>query len=342
MPGVCVQMEHPLTNTESGEFQSDVATSNAVLQDIVAHFEVKTRAILQRYGPGPRVHYHTGMVDDPPPPQASAHDLRQRLVAAQERSLRHAADAWTATATLSGEVLDVGCGLGGGAIFWAEEFGARVTAVTCVPSHVNLVTRYAGLAGVASRVVPLLCDALEVPGENRFDAAVAVDSSCYQPRGEWFRRLASLVRPGGCVFIIDCFLGRIEYEEPFNRYWRTRIGTIDDYLAAARGAGLRAGPVEDISHHTKHFWTTTLALIDAETQESDLSPAQMAQREASRRAHALVRQGLADGGLSYVLMSFAKDGGAGLLRVTEGNTKDSDAFVSRFRVGRPAPLVSGI
>jgi cyclopropane fatty-acyl-phospholipid synthase-like methyltransferase len=301
-----VQMEHPLTNTESGKFRNDIATSNAVLRDTIAHFEVKTHAILRRYGPGPRVHYHTGMVDDPPPSQASAHDLRQRLVAAQERILRHAADTWSASATLNGEVLDVGCGLGGGAIFWAEEFGARVTAVTCVPSHVNLVARYARLASVASRVFPLLCDALEIPGENRFDAAVAVDSSCYLPRKKLFRRLASLVRPGGTVFIIDCFLGRIEYQEPFDRHWHTRIGTIDEYLAAAREAGLQAGSVEDISRHTLHFWTTTLALIQAEMQESDIGPVEMARREASRGAHALVRQGFADGGLRYALMSFSK------------------------------------
>jgi tocopherol O-methyltransferase len=139
---------------------------------------------------------------------------------------------------------------------------------------------------------------------------VAVDSSCYLPRRKWFRRLASLVRPGGSIFIIDCFLGRIEYEEPFNRYWLTRIGSIDEYLAAAQDAGLRAGSVEDISHYTQHFWTTTLALIQAESRERDLSPVQIAGREASRRAHALVRQGFADGGLRYALMSFTKDGGS--------------------------------
>jgi tocopherol O-methyltransferase len=311
LPEVCLQMKQPLPSPDGRECRNDAATSSASLRDIAAHFEVKTDAILQRYGPGPRVHYHAGMVDGPPPLHASAQDLRQRLVAGQDRILRNAADVWAASATLTGEVLDVGCGLGGGAIFLAEEFGARVTAVTCVPSHVKLVARYAGLAGVGSHVFPVLCDALEVPGENRFDAVVAVDSSCYLDRGRWFRRLASLLRPGGRVFIMDCFLGRTEYEEPFNHHWLTRIGSIDEYSATATEAGLQAGPVEDISHLTQHFWTTTLALIQAEMQEGEVSPDQAAQREASRRAHALVRQGLADGGLRYALMSFAKDAAAG-------------------------------
>jgi hypothetical protein len=46
-----------------------------------------------------------------------------------------------------------------------------------------------------------------VAGENCFDAAVAIDSSAYLVRKEWFRLLKSLLRPGGRVFNIDCCLG---------------------------------------------------------------------------------------------------------------------------------------
>lgn len=207
---------------------------------------------------------------------------------------------------MSGDILDVGCGIGGGAIFWAQEFGAQVTAVTCVPSHVELVARFAAQAGVGAQVQPLLCDALEVPGENRFDAAVAIDSSGYLMREPWLKRVAALLRPGGRVFIIDCFLGSARYEEPFNRYWHTRIGTIAEYLAAARAAGLEVEAVEDISRRTEHFWTTTVALMEAEARERDSTPEEHAYRQASMRAHTLVRQGLLDEGLRYGLMSLRK------------------------------------
>jgi len=278
------------------------------VEDVIAYYESKTRSILERYGPGPRVHYHTGLVDDPGPlDSSSTEELRQLLVVAQERMLYHAANVWDASSTLSGDVLDVGCGLGGGAIFWAQEFGARVTAVTCVASHVDLVGRFAAQAGVASQVQPVLCDALAVPGESCFDAAVAVDSSCHLSRKEWFRRLSSLLRPRGRAFIIDCFLARSEYEEPFNRYWQTCIGTIDEYFAAARESGLRIELVKDISHRTQHFWTTTLALMQAEAREREASHAQAARLELSIRAHNLVRNGLTEGGLRYALMSFFKD-----------------------------------
>jgi tocopherol O-methyltransferase len=276
------------------------------MKALVAYYDSKTCGILERYGPGPRVHYHTGLVDDPALPGSSTQELRQRLVAAQERALYHAAQVWGASSTLSGDVLDVGCGLGGGAIFWAQEFGAQVAAVTCVASHVDLVARFAAQAGVQSRVQPLLCDALEVPGENRFETAVAIDSSGYLSRGPWFRRLASLLRPGGRVHIADCFLGRPEYEEPFNSYWHTRIGTIAQYLAAAEEARFRLESVQDISRRTEHFWTTTVALMEAEAREKTLGPGEIARRDASMRAHTLVRQGLVDAGLRYALMSFSK------------------------------------
>lgn len=274
---------------------------------VVAYYETKTNSIIQRYGPGPRVHYHTGLMEESPAAGQSSLDLRQRLIAAQERLLHHAAQVWNASSNLCGEVLDVGCGLGGGAIFWAQEFDARVTAVTCVPSHVDWVARFAAQAGVRSRVRPLLCDALAVPGEGCFDTAVAVDSSCHLARREWFAHLASLLRPGGRVFIADCFLGRREYEAPFNDYWHTRIGTMAEYFVAAVAVGLRQGPVEDISRHAEHFWTTTAALMEAEARDKNSGPAETARRDASMRAHALMRQGLANEGLHYALMSFSKD-----------------------------------
>lgn len=281
-------------------------TWQASIPEVAAYYESKTQSILQRYGPGPRVHYHTGLVDEPPPPGASAKVLHQELVASQERLLYHAAGVWRAQSTLSGDVLDVGCGLGGGAIFWAQEFGAQVTAVTNVPSHVDWIVRFTAQAGVESQVQPLVCNAPEVPGENCFDAAVALDSPCHMPRKALFQRLSSVLRPGGQVFITDFFFGRPEYEEPFNRHWFARIGTIDEYIAVAREAGLREELVEDVSHRAVHFWTTTLALIQAEAQGNNLSPTEMAKFEASLRAHRLVQQGFANGGLRYALLSFSK------------------------------------
>jgi cyclopropane fatty-acyl-phospholipid synthase-like methyltransferase len=219
--------------------------------------------------------------------------------------LYYAAETWHAASTLSGDVLDVGCGLGGGAIFWAQEFGARVTAVTCVPSHAPWVSRFAAQAGVESRVRTLVCDAVHITGEETFDAVVAVDSSGYLPRREWFGRLSALLRPAGRVFLVDCFLEGPKFQESFDRYWHTQIGSLSEYLTEAERAGLASDSIEDISPRTAHFWTTTQALIRAEAQERSCSP-QDQQSVVSLRAHKDVLQGLTDGGLRYALLSFRK------------------------------------
>ena len=147
-----------------------------------------------------------------------------------------------------------------------------------------------------------------MPGENRFTSVVAVDSSSYLPRKPWLLHVASLLRPGGHVFIIDCFLVQFNYAKAFDRYWHTRIGTIDEYLIAANESRLRVVSIADISHRTVHFWTTTLALVQTEMQDPGLDPIERARYEASVHAHSLVRQGLASNGLRYCLMRLSKDG----------------------------------
>ena len=275
-------------------------------QQAVTFYERKTQDILTRYGPGPRVHYHTGLVDEPPSVGASSEELRGELVAAQERTLEYASEVWHAASSLCGDILDVGCGLGGGAIFWAQKFGANVTAVTNAPSHIPIVEGFAAQAGVASRVQAVCCDALTMDGKGCFDAAVAIDSSDSIPRGPLFRRLEGLLRPQGHVFIFDCFLGRSEYEEPFNRHWCSQIGTIEEYVAAAREAGFTVKMLEDVSLRAVHFWTRTLALLRLEAQDVRLSPTQRKKLEDSLLNHALVRKGTLDGGLRHLLMTFAK------------------------------------
>jgi cyclopropane fatty-acyl-phospholipid synthase-like methyltransferase len=275
-------------------------------EDLIAFYERKTQEILKRYGPGPRVHYHTGLVDQPPAIGASSEELRRELIVAQERTLEYAAQVWDAASTLCGDILDVGCGLGGGAIFWAQKFGANVTAVTIAPSHIPIVEGFAAQAGVASRVQAVCCDALAMPGQACFDAAVAIDSSNYFPRRPWFRRLERLLRPEGHVFIFDGFLGRSEYEEPFNRHWCSQIGTLEEYVAAAADAHFSVETIEDVSVRAVHFWTRTLALLHLEAQDARLSAPQRRKLEDSLLTHALVRQGLLDGGLRFLLMTFAK------------------------------------
>lgn len=275
-------------------------------QGLVAFYEGKTAAIVDRYGPGPRVHYHTGILDSGPRSGASKEELRAHLVISQERMLEYATESWRIREIPFRSILDVGCGLGGGAIFWAEKFGAKVTAVTIAPAHIDLVSGYAQKAGVRSLIQPLLCDAAAVPGEALYDAAVAVDSSSSFARRPWFRALHRLLRRGGHVFIFDCFLGRAEYQDPFNRHWCARIGSLEEYVSAATEAGFRLKQIEDVSVLAYHFWSTTIALMREEMAEAGRNHSGLVSSEESLIVHSLVQKAIVDGGLKHLLISFVR------------------------------------
>jgi 2-polyprenyl-3-methyl-5-hydroxy-6-metoxy-1,4-benzoquinol methylase len=267
--------------------------------EVAAYYDAKTEGILRRYGPGPRVHYHTGMVDETPPPGMAAEALKVLIHESQEVLLRELGLA-VGESCRNQDVLDVGCGLGGGSLYWASH-GARVTAITIAPEHVPWVKRFASMTGLADRVTPRLCDALEVPGEECFDRVVAVESSCYLPRREWFGRLRRLLRPGGAVAIADCFLGRPELAGPFDRYWRTRIGTTEEYFRSATEQGLELELHQDLSGRAVNFWTLTLDLL-AREREAALRSGQSPGRTESQREHLRLQQALLDGGLHYGMM----------------------------------------
>jgi cyclopropane fatty-acyl-phospholipid synthase-like methyltransferase len=253
------------------------------------------------------VHYHAGLFDEPEVLDASSQVLKKQIIASQERILQYTAQVWHASSTLRGEILDIGCGLGGGSLFWAQEFGARVAAVTCAPSHAQWVAHFAAQAGVASHVQPFVCNAVEMPGENCFDAAVAIESSCHMPRQALFQRLATLLRPGGWVFIADFFFEQPKYEEISRQHWYAPIGTFREYYTAAKDVGFQEEFTEDISHRTEHFWAMTTALIQAEASQMSQSATTAKKIEESIQAHTLVQKGLASGGMRYALMAFKKN-----------------------------------
>ncbi|MGD2201264.1 MAG: methyltransferase domain-containing protein [Candidatus Bathyarchaeota archaeon] len=184
----------------------------------------------------------------------SVEGLRLQLVESQERLLFEATKFWDVERILGGVVLDVGCGLGGSSIFLAEEFGSKVYALTNVPDHIKLIRRFSIEAGVADSVTPLFGDALNVPGDHVFDVAVAVESSCYLDREAWFSHLSERITGGGYVFIADCFAVDDRVRTPFNEYWLTDLGTLDEYLSSAKKAGFREIGVLDITVETSGFW----------------------------------------------------------------------------------------
>jgi hypothetical protein len=188
-------------------------------------------------------------------------------------------------------------------VFWAQEYGTRVFALTNVPRHLELIGRFATQAGVSDLVVPVLGDACAMPGDQVFDAAVAIDSSCHFDREAWFNHLSLRVRPGGRVFIGDSFARREEFREQFDLYFMTRIGTLDEYRIAATRAGFRLERVLDVTTRAAGFWKLSAAysrLLLASACGDEL----VKRLQRSIRWHTWFQEQWTDGAVTTALLSF--------------------------------------
>lgn len=242
------------------------------------YYSRKTKDILHKYGPGPRVHFHMGMFgkDEAPNTTVAQDVLRRRILTSQENVLAHAAKLWRVAERPSGELLDIGCGLGGGSIYWAQEHGATVRGITVAKDHVPVIDDLARQAGVADRVSAGVMDVHDLDEEARYDGAVAIESSGYMDREQLFAVVEKALRPGGWFGIQEHFICRPEWTEFIDAYYKTRLGTLTEYIQSARQAGLELEQDEDITDRVAEFWVQSMAWntaeLDREQRTGEASP----------------------------------------------------------------------
>lgn len=279
-------------------------------REVAGYYDAKTASVLNKYGPGPRVHFHIGLFDGVDVDTTAPVDvIQRRIVASQEAMVARAAEVWNARDVLSGEVMDAGCGLGGGSLYWAQEYGARVTSVTIAAEHLPLIERFAAEVGAGDRIRTVLSDAADAPAERPLDSVVAMESACYFDRDRWFQHLAGIVRPGGHVCVEDTFLGRPEWRDPFDRYWKTSVAPVEEYVRAARASGFVLDRNEDVTELTTEFWIQSIAWSEATLEEGRISVSEQDRLLQSIRWHARFLRAWRDRGIEVRLLRFQKTGG---------------------------------
>jgi len=99
-------------------------------------------------------------------------------------------------------ILDVGCGLGGSAMFLSRHLGAHVTGITISAAQVEIGNALAQQAGADVRLLHMDAEALAL--EERFDVVWSVEAiSHLHRRGDCFRSFGRVLRDGGKMVIAD-------------------------------------------------------------------------------------------------------------------------------------------
>lgn len=153
-------------------------------------------------------------------------------------------------------VLDMGCGVGGVAVWLARRLPLRITGVTLSPRQEAEAHRRVGEAGLSDSVQIVTADYEHYQPTEPFDAAYAVESFVHASSPQaFFRASSGLIRRGGSLLIADDFLskrGSRNASRPalrrFRRGWHLRtLITAQDAIARADRFGFRCTADEDLT-----------------------------------------------------------------------------------------------
>lgn len=240
-------------------------------------------------------------------------DKHQSAARAQVRLMERLAE--TAGVPRGGEVLDIGCGLGGSALWLAEQFDCRVTGLTISPVQARIAAKKAKTRGLSDRVRFQVTDANEwQPEPGSVDTVWIMESSeHFRDKKGFFQRCATALKPGG-VLAVAAWLRR---DGPIREDETELVATIgaamliasldglSDYRRWMEEAGLSVTAAEDITRYIEHTWTHCGRLVER-------PPMKWLVRLTSRptqsfvRSFPLMRQAYAQGAMAFGLFAAKK------------------------------------
>lgn len=129
-------------------------------------------------------------------------------------------------ATAGMRLLDIGCGLGGAARYFAAEKGCAVTGIDLSAEYAGVANLLAAKVGLGDRVVCRQASALKLPFDpGSFDGAYMLHVGMnIEDKAALFREVRRVLAPGGLFGIYDAMrlgAGELSYPVP----WASSAGT---------------------------------------------------------------------------------------------------------------------
>jgi tocopherol O-methyltransferase len=184
--------------------------------------------------------------------------IAQAQVQLMEELVRSAAIPRGAT------VLDIGCGVGGSALWLAQQFDCRVTGITISPVQARMAARKARALGLSSQLRFLVQDVNHwQPEASSVDVVWIMESSEHFPnKKEFFARCASALKPGGTLAVCAWLRrdGAMQDGEQHllgtiaEAMMSASLDSLSNYRQWMRDAGLTVTVADDITRHVEATW----------------------------------------------------------------------------------------
>ena len=154
-------------------------------------------------------------------------------------------------------VLDAGCGIGGSAVWLAEQRGATVVGITPVRTQVLRARRIVASRNLGHAVTVAQLDYTATPfADASFDVVWALESVCHAPvKAAFYRESARLLRPGGRLVVAEYMRARRALpsaDEMLLRQWLhgwmiPDLDTKEEHSQYALDSGLSNIEVHDVT-----------------------------------------------------------------------------------------------
>jgi tocopherol O-methyltransferase len=150
--------------------------------------------------------------------------------------------------------LDAGCGVGGTAMFLAENHGVRVMGVTVVHDQAVRAYRYSGERGLKGLGFSLQDYMQTAFRPGTFDVAYSMEASNYATsKRDWLAEMYRVLKPGGRLVVQDGFRASrplTEAEDRLQRSWLDgwavpHLAALDEFAAWAGELGFVDVVAED-------------------------------------------------------------------------------------------------
>jgi cyclopropane fatty-acyl-phospholipid synthase-like methyltransferase len=227
------------------EHVSDPLDAAAHIRQIIAYYEDTYLDYRVWWTSAATLAMHYGFWDEQTTNHADAQLNMNRVLAAQ------------AELKPNDHVLDAGCGVGGSAIWLAQEFGVQVVGISLLPSEVRRGRSFAQRRGVADRVTFERQDFTHTNfPDGSFDVIWAIESICHAPdKREFLAEARRLLKPGGRLVVADGFRARrplySDEERSLDRWlsgWAVPdLMTAEEFADAARQVGFAYMCLDDIT-----------------------------------------------------------------------------------------------